>query len=249
LFSENGGWSLRELSAAKTMQQVPITAPASADFVLAFDSSKKTVTVKTNGKDFSLAMQGTLAESAGIYAHLESKAKLAIRDLAVSQPLPTTPSLGSPLRELAKGRGIAIGSATDVWPPLHDQGFESLLVEQFDTAAPTEFYWATTRGEDKDYYFLPADMMVNYATVHHQKVNGYFLLWDFELPEWVNEIAKTGDKDALGATVEDHIKTLVGRYKGRMNAWIVANEAIWGPDETNGNGARFGDSIWHDVLG
>jgi endo-1,4-beta-xylanase len=249
LVARGGAWVLRELAGAKTVQELRIEAPASADFVVTFASAGKSVKVTSNGKDYSMTTKGALAPSAGIYVHLEPAAQLSLRELALTEPLPVASALGTPLRRLAAERGISIGSATDVWPPLHDSGFESLLGEQFDTAAPTEFYWATTRGEDKDYYFVPSDLMVNYATVHKQKLTGYFLMWDFELPQWVNKIAETGDKAALGATVDDHIKTLVSRYKGRMNAWVVANEAIWGPDETNGKGARFGDSIWNDVLG
>lgn len=250
LVSDGTAWSLRETMAGDTLQEVAI--PGATDFVLVFDAGGRTVTVTSNGEEVSLAPDEALAPDGvpvGAYVYLEPGAELAIDALALTQRLPAATGLGTPLRELAAARGVEVGTAIDVWPPLHDIGFESLLGEQFDTAAPTEFYWATTRGEDEDYFFVPADLIVNYALVHGQTVNGYFLVWDFELPEWVNDIASTGDAEALGTVLDDHVRTLVERYQGRVNAWVVVNEAIWGPDETGGEGAEFAQSIWSDVLG
>lgn len=249
LVSHEGAWALRELKGSSVVQEVKIDAAAQSDFVVTFTPASRSVAVAVAGKKHSLVMRGSPAKSAGTYVVLDAGAEIGIAELALSQPLPQATELGTPLRKLAAQRGISIGSATDVWPPLHDAKFEALLAEQFDTAAPTEFYWPTTRGEDQDYFFLPADLMVNFATVHQQKVSGYFLTWDFELPQWVQDIGATGDTNALGKAMDDHIRTLVGRYKGRMDSWLVANEAIWGPEENNGGPARYGDSIWTDVLG
>jgi endo-1,4-beta-xylanase len=249
LVAREGGWSLRELKGSSVVQDVAIDAPRKTELTIAFVASTKTVTVAVADRKHSLKVRGAIAPSVGTYVTLDAGAELVIGELKMTEKLATSADLGTPLRKLAAQRGIAVGTATDVWPPLHDAKFESLLAEQFDTAAPTEFYWPTTRGEDQDYFFLPADLMVNFAHVHQQKVNGYFLTWDFELPQWVQDIGHGGDESALGKAMDDHIRTLVGRYKGKMNAWLVANEAIWGPDENNGGPARYGDSIWHDVLG
>jgi endo-1,4-beta-xylanase len=247
--AQEGKWALRELAGSATVQEVAIDAPRVSDFVVELAQGGRAIKVKTNGRTYSLSTRAELVRSAGTYVTLAPGAELGITDLAATQPLASGLALGTPLRELARARGMSIGTATDVWPPLHDAHFEALLAEQFDTVAPTEFYWPTTRGEDKDYFFLPADLMVNFATVHRQKVNGYFLTWDFELPQWVQDIGASGDAAALGRTLDDHVRTLVGRYKGRMNGWVVANEAIWGPDENNGGPSKYGNSIWTDVLG
>jgi endo-1,4-beta-xylanase len=231
-----------------TVQEIAIAAPGSATFVIEIERDGRSLAITVDGVGYSITPGEPLAPVAGVYVHLEPGAELAITELAMTQPLPVAPGLGTPLRELAAGRDVQIGSATDVWPPLHDIGFEALLAQQFDTAAPTEFYWATTRGEDDDYFFVPGDLMVNYAGVHGQTINGYFLVWDYALPSWVIEVAESGDAAALGMVLGDHIETLVARYQDRVDAWIVVNEAIWGPNETDG-GAMFAESIWTDVLG
>lgn len=166
------GWSLRELAGSAVVQEIAVDAPKESDFTISFTSSTKTVSVSVGGRKHSLAIRGALAPSAGTYVTLDPGSELGIGEMKLTEQLATSSELGTPLRKLAGERGISIGSATDVWPPLHDAKFEALLAEQFDTAAPTELYWPTTRGEDQDYFFLPADLMVNFARVHRQKVNG-----------------------------------------------------------------------------
>lgn len=243
-------WSLRESEGATLVQDVPLSAPAAATFVLELAPSGA-VTATSGEARATLTPAGPLGggdEATGLYVWLAPGAALTIDALAVSQPLPADPTPGTPLRELAAARGLTIGTAVDIWPPLHDPGFESLLGRQFGAAAPTELYWATTRGEDGDYFFLPADLTVNYARVHDQALTGMFLVWDFELPAWVTDLAETGDAGALGAVFDEHITTTVARYRGEMDAWVVVNEAIWGPDET-GDAAELAQTIWLDVLG
>src|SRR5690606_36476031 len=111
---------------------------------------------------------------------------------------------------------VEIGTAFDIWPPVHDLSLESLLGRQFNRIAPTDLYWSTTRGEDRDYFFVPADLAVNYATVHEQAITGMFLIWDYALPDWVLEAGD--DPNQLTAIFDDHITTLVARYRGRIDA-------------------------------
>ena len=124
-----------------------------------------------------------------------------------------------------------------------------MFTEQFGTASPTEFYWPTTRGEDRDFFFVPADLMVNYATVHDQKVTGMFLVWDFQLPRWVIDVAEEEGSAALGAVYEEHITTLVTRYADTVDQWVVVNEAIWGPGDAGNPRPKFAQTLWYDWLG
>jgi len=124
-----------------------------------------------------------------------------------------------------------------------------MWAEQFDVAGILDFYWTTTRGEDDDFYFLPADLLVNYAQLHQQAITGYFLVWDEELPSWVGELAQSQGATGLGAALDHHIETIVDRYRGRVKTWIVANEAFLGPDETGTGQADYAESVWFDTLG
>lgn len=74
-----------------------------------------------------------------------------------------------------------------------------------------------------------------------------FLLWDYALPRWVRDLR--GDADALGAALDDHVATMVGRYRGLVHVWVVANEAVWGPGDAGNPRSELADTIWLDTLG
>ena len=248
LLASGDAWTLRETHGPDVVQEQAIAAPLAAELIVRVEAGEVRVTAEDVVTTLTLRAPLAADGPAGLYAHLEPGATLELRELTLTQALPTTPALGTPLRTLAAARGVDIGSAIDIWPPLHDLGFEALLAEQFSAAAPTELYWATTRGEDRDFFFVPADLSINYAVVHEQAVTAMFLVWDFELPAWIVELAEAGDYAAVEAAFDEHITTLVARYRGKVDAWVVVNEAIWGPEET-GDVAEYADTIWSDLLG
>ena len=239
-------WLLREKDGAAALQEIAVSDPGLV--MLEPAGASVLVTVDDAEHTFVPASPPTGMEL-GLYVSLEPSSRLAIADLALSAALPSSAEeLGTPLRELAAARGVSIGSAIDIWPPRHDLAFEAMLGEQFITAAPTELYWATTRGEDRDFFTLPADLVVNYAGVHGQRVTGMFLVWDFALPGWLIRLAESEPR-RLGRVLDEHIATLVGRYAGEIDTWVVVNEAIWGPDENGGGPAEWADTIWYRALG
>jgi endo-1,4-beta-xylanase len=245
VMSADGAWSLRETAGGELVQELALEQGATElQLVLAAGGGS------VRAGELELTLQGSLTEEAsGLYVYLEPGATLQLDDVSLSQPLPVDVSLGEPLRELAAAHGLSIGNATDIWPPMHDLHFDALMAQQFDRASPTEFYWPTTRGEDQDFFFLPADLMVNYALVHDQTLTGMFLVWDFSLPYWVEDLAYSEGPEALGVAYDEHITALVSRYRGQVDTWVVVNEAIWGPGDAGNNNARFAQTLWYDWLG
>jgi endo-1,4-beta-xylanase len=57
---------------------------------------------------------------------------------------------------------------------------------------------------------------------------GHTLVWHSQTPRWVfqDEEGKQISREALLERMRDHIHTVVGRYKGRIHAWDVVNEAL-----------------------
>lgn len=242
-------WSLRETAGGEFVQDVVGLPATDGELVVELEGSE----VRVIGMLGELSMVlteplGPEGAEAGLYVTLVPGAELTINDIALTAALPRHPKLGTPLRQLAADRGLEIGTALDVWPPLHDLELESLLGQQFNRIAPTGFYWPTTRGEDQDFFFMPADLAVNYGLVHDQSIAGMFLVWDYALPNWVLDLQSSGDALALEFIFDDHIRTLVDRYEGRVDAWIVVNEAIWGSEQI-GEPAQFAETLWYDALG
>ncbi len=78
-------------------------------------------------------------------------------------------------------------------------------------------------------------------------VHGHTLVWHQQTPNWFFD---GGDKEAITKRLKDHIETLVGRYRGRLQSWDVVNEAI--NDGGNADTAQtenLRDSQWLQTLG
>lgn len=80
-----------------------------------------------------------------------------------------------------------------------------------------------------DYFnWAPADSVVAFATSRNMAVRGHTLVWHSQTPDWLfkGEAGQLPTKEVLLGRIKAHIDSVVGRYKGRVFAWDVVNEAI-----------------------
>ena len=73
---------------------------------------------------------------------------------------------------------------------------------------------------------------------------GHNLVWHNQVPAWVfhDDDGNLLTRDALLARMRDHIHTVVGRYKGKIQSWDVVNEAL------NEDGTMR-QSLWFKIIG
>ena len=93
--------------------------------------------------------------------------------------------------------------------------------------------------------FRVADKFVKYCQDHNLKVLGHGLVWHSQAPDWWftnGYTASPASKEVLKARIINHIKTVVGHYKGQVHGWDVVNEAI----EDDGS---FRKSPYYNLLG
>ncbi|MBN3930649.1 endo-1,4-beta-xylanase [Streptomyces verrucosisporus] len=128
-------------------------------------------------------------------------------------------------------------------PFTHDRKYRKILGQQFNSVSPeNQMKWEFLRPDRDTYDFEAADAIVGFAERHRQVVRGHTLLWHSQNPQWLEQ----GDfsKEELREILREHIATVVGRYKGRIQQWDVANEIF----DDQGN-LRTQDNIWIRELG
>jgi endo-1,4-beta-xylanase len=104
-----------------------------------------------------------------------------------------------------------------------------IITKQFNQVSPENVlkFQSTQPAADR-YTFDAADRYVQFGIDHRMQVVGHNLVWHSQTGAWVFQGADgtPADRDTLLARMRDHIRTVVGRYKGRIHGWDVVNEAI-----------------------
>jgi len=121
----------------------------------------------------------------------------------------------------------------------------AIVTSQFNTISPENVLkWGPVHPGTDRYHFEPADRYVEFGRSHGMFVVGHVLVWHQQTPAWVFRDAAEGkvSRETLLARMKDHITTVVGRYKGRINGWDVVNEAL---DEDG----SLRHTPWRDIIG
>jgi len=128
------------------------------------------------------------------------------------------------LREVADARGIHIATAVN---PSHltEPAYAETLAREFNQVEPENaMKFGPIHPTAESYTFGPADAIVEFARAHKMAVRGHTLVWHQQFGAWVTNGNYTPEQ--LAGILQEHIKTVVGRYAGKVYAWDVVNEAI-----------------------
>ena len=169
---------------------------------------------------------------------------------ATSTPSPTvspTKNAGAcpenSLRAGATARGFALGvgglSQNDLYM-VRDGGARDTLRCAANIVTDNGFYWGTVEPRQGQFNFSRGDEMLNYAQANGLAVRGHVLVWHQSLPAWLTGGNFTPEQ--LRGILKVHIQTIVERYRGKIVAWDVVNEAL----DDKGN---LRDTIWLRALG
>lgn len=147
------------------------------------------------------------------------------------------------LKEHGHKRGIMAGCAVGA-RQLHDDAFQRLIAEQYDlVVSENSMKFGPLSPKPGEYNWADADALVDFAEKHKMKVRGHNFVWHAQLPSWFKE---TATKDNAKKIMVDHINTVAGHFKGKIQAWDVVNEAI-----NVGDGMPDGlrKSPWYELVG
>jgi hypothetical protein len=106
-----------------------------------------------------------------------------------------------------------------------DTAAVEIITQQFNQISPENVLkFQPTQSAADRYTFDAADRYVQFGVDRHMQVVGHNLVWHSQTGAWVFQDAagKPADRDTLLARMRDHVRTVVGRYKGRIHGWDVA---------------------------
>ena len=88
--------------------------------------------------------------------------------------------------------------------------------------------WDVVHPEPDRFEFAAADQYVALGAKLRLFVVGHVLVWHEQTPSWVFEAVPgaTLNPELALARLRAHIRTVVGHYRGRVQAWDVVNEAF-----------------------
>ncbi|MGK6352401.1 endo-1,4-beta-xylanase [Parapedobacter sp. DT-150] len=100
--------------------------------------------------------------------------------------------------------------------------------------------------EEGVFNWAGADSIVAFATAHNMRIRGHTLCWHQQVGDWffVDDQGQPASREVLLDRLRTHIHTVMNRYKGKVYAWDVVNEAI---DDNPGNLLR--KSKWTAIIG
>lgn len=139
------------------------------------------------------------------------------------------------LRAAADARGVLVGAAT-MSDTLRDPRHRDTLAREFNLLTPeNEMKWPFIRRTRDTWEFTGADRFLAFAEEHKLAVHGHTLLWYAHNPKWLAETKWTpAETEQL---MVEHIRKVVGRYRGRVLMWDVINEEV-------ADDGTLRDSLW-----
>jgi len=150
------------------------------------------------------------------------------------------------LRDAAQGRFLVGAAINKNVIEGTDPASVAIVLQNFNAIAPENcLKWEVVHPTPAAYDFETADRYVDFGTQHKLFVLGHTLMWHYQVPDWVfkNQDGTEKSRAQLLDELRAHIRTVVGRYKGRVTAWDVVNEAV-----ADKGGLNL-DRPWYKILG
>ena len=118
-----------------------------------------------------------------------------------------------------------IGVAINENQILEKDSLESTLINhEFNSITAEDIMKSIFIHPAKDTFdFKLTDTYVALGLKDSMYIHGHTLIWHSQLAPWMSQIS---DSLEMAQAMDNHIKQIVNRYKGKINSWDVVNEAL-----------------------
>ena len=126
-----------------------------------------------------------------------------------------------------------------------DERGTPIVKAHFNSITPeNDMKWENIHPLPDQFFFDDSDEYVAFGEENDMFIISHALVWHSQTPDWVfeHEDGTPLSREELLIRMENHIKTIVGRYKGRVHGWDVVNEAL------NDDGTMR-QSKWYNIIG
>ncbi|MDA9067721.1 endo-1,4-beta-xylanase [Flavobacteriaceae bacterium] len=121
-----------------------------------------------------------------------------------------------------------------------DNDSKQIVETQFNSITPeNSLKWMFVQPYPNSFNFTVADKYVNIGLKNKMHIVGHALVWHSQLADFMQNVKS---KAEMNKHFENHINTVVSRYKGKIDAWDVVNEAF------NEDGS-LRESVFYKFLG
>lgn len=119
-----------------------------------------------------------------------------------------------------------------------------MVKKQFNAISSAILEWNDINPIPGIYNFKAADKYVAFGEKNKMFIIAHGLIWHHLVPDWIFENKDGGitTRDTLLQRMRNYIFSVAGRYKGRINGWIVANEALE-------NDGQLRKTKWLEIIG
>jgi endo-1,4-beta-xylanase len=136
------------------------------------------------------------------------------------------PGAGCPLAETARQAGVFVGAAIGS-PEL--PVVRATIPRHFNSiTAENAMKWGSLAPTVGSYDFGDADAIAEFAVFQGVRLRGHTLLWRGQLPADLEDTVEASPDPAakLRELIEEHLSTVVPRYRNVVGVWDVVNEPL-----------------------
>ncbi len=170
---------------------------------------------------------------------------LCVASCSQTKKISAYPKSDKTLKEAYKDAFLMGIAVNDAIVSGADKASQDIVVKHFNSITlENSMKAALINPQPGVFNFAPADAFVAFGEANKMFIVGHTLVWHNQVPSWffTNTAGKPNTKEEQIERLRSHIKTVAGRYAGRVHAWDVVNEVI-------DNDGSYRPTLWVNAFG